>query len=131
MTAWIRWSIAGVCIVFGIATLVAGGRALFGPADVRAALGVILYPLLWFNFLMGGVYCAVGLAVAWQVDWARWAAAAIAGANGAAAIAVYVYWLLGNPVEPRTLGAVLIRLGVWAAIAGILFRGGRVTKSGS
>jgi hypothetical protein len=82
----------------------------------------VLAPVLWFNFLMGPVYIAAGAAIWRAVYWSYAAAWAIAAANTAVGGGVYVYWLLGNAVEPRTLGAVVLRAAVWWIIAFLLGR---------
>jgi len=108
---------AALTIVFGALSLVSGGMVLFGPERVRAAMGVVLLPLLWFNFLMGAAYIVGGVGIWRAASWAGLAAWLIAGANSVACAGVYAYWLVGNPVEPRTLGAVAARAGVWLAVA--------------
>ena len=45
---------AVVAIVFGLATVISGGRALFGGAD----MGAVVPFVLWFNFLAGFAYVA-------------------------------------------------------------------------
>ena len=46
-----------IAIAFGLLTLVSGGRALFGGAD----MGAVVPFVLWFNFLAGFAYVAAGL----------------------------------------------------------------------
>ena len=47
---------AVVAIVFGLATVISGGRALFGGADMGAVVPVVL----WFNFMTGFAYLLAG-----------------------------------------------------------------------
>ena len=47
------WIAAIVAIVFGVLTVVSGGRALFAGAEARAAVGNAVPFVLWFNFLAG------------------------------------------------------------------------------
>ena len=49
--------IAGVAVVFGLATVISGGRALFGGADMGAVVPVVL----WFNFMTGFAYLLAGI----------------------------------------------------------------------
>lgn len=58
-----RWAtaVALIAVVFGIATVIVGGKTLFGGAAVRAAAGNIVSFVLWFNFVAGFAYVAAGL----------------------------------------------------------------------
>ena len=47
-----------IAVIFGLLTIVSGGRALFGGAD----MGAVVPFVLWFNFLAGFAYVAAGLA---------------------------------------------------------------------
>ena len=58
---------AAVAVVFGILTVVSGGRALFGGAD----MGAVVPFVLWFNFLAGFVYVIAGLGLWSGRPWAR------------------------------------------------------------
>ena len=55
-----------IAIAFGLLTLVSGGRALFGGAD----MGAVVPFVLWFNFLAGFAYVAAGLGFWFRTDWA-------------------------------------------------------------
>jgi len=48
---------AAVATVFGLLTIVSGGRALFGGVDMGAAVPFVL----WFNFLAGFAYVLAGI----------------------------------------------------------------------
>lgn len=69
---------AGVAIIFGILTIFAGGRALFGGPEARAAVGNAVPFVLWFNTFAGFAYVAAGLGLLARRRWAAWLAAAIA-----------------------------------------------------
>ncbi|GAA4135280.1 hypothetical protein ACFFTN_26610 [Aminobacter aganoensis] len=47
---------AGVAVAFGLATVLSGGRALFGDVDMGAVVSFVL----WFNFLAGFAYVLSG-----------------------------------------------------------------------
>ena len=113
---------AALAVVFGVLSLTAGVQVLFWPAAAGAARGIVLAPVLWFNFVMGAVYIAAGAGIWRSAHWSLAAAWTIAAANTAVGGGVYVYWLLGNAVEPRTLGAVVLRAAVWWIIAFLLGR---------
>ena len=58
---------AAIAVVFGALTIFAGGRALFGGAD----MGAVVPYVLWFNFLAGFAYVAAGLGLWRGAGWAR------------------------------------------------------------
>lgn len=114
-----RWAIAAalVAIIFGIATIVVGGKTLFGGADERAAAGNIVPFVLLFNFIAGFAYVIAGYGL---FLWKRWAAqlsAAIAVATIAVFIAFGLHVFLGGTFEARTVGAMIIRSAIWIGIA--------------
>jgi len=48
--------LAVIAMAFGALTVFSGGRALFGDAQARAAVGNAVPFVLWFNFLAGFAY---------------------------------------------------------------------------
>lgn len=112
---------AAVAVVFGLLTIVSGGRALFGGADMGAVVGFVLV----FNFLAGFAYVAAGPGL-WQGR--RWAAR-LAFAILAATLVVFAAFgwhvLGGGAFEQRTVGAMILRTVVWAAITAVAFRATR------
>lgn len=113
---------AGIAIAFGALTIVSGGRALFGPTAVRAAVGDAVPFVLWFNFLSGFVYMIVGIAIARRAPWAKWAAIALAAAILVVLALLGWHIAQGRAYEMRTLGAMILRAGVWIMLA-IYLRG--------
>jgi hypothetical protein len=114
-----RWAtiVALVAIIFGIVTIVVGGKTLFGGADERAAAGNIVPFVLWFNFVAGFAYVIAGVGLFWWKRWAAQLSAAIAIATMAVFIAFGIHIFLGGMFEGRTVGAMIIRSAVWIAIA--------------
>jgi hypothetical protein len=57
-----RWAIAAalIAVVFGIVTIIVGGKTPFGGAEERAATGNIAPFVLWFNFVAGFAYVIAG-----------------------------------------------------------------------
>ena len=104
---------AAVAVAFGLLTIVSGAGALFGVAE----MGDVVPFVLWFNFLAGFAYVAAGIGLWRGADWSRGLAIAIAGATALAFLAFLTHVLLGNLYELRTLGAMVMRLGVWTMIA--------------
>jgi hypothetical protein len=59
-------TLAVLSVVFGLLSIFSGGRALFGDAQARVAVGNAVGFVLWFNFLAGFSYVVVGRrSVAW------------------------------------------------------------------
>ena len=113
---------AAAAAVFGLLTLVSGGRALFGDAADRAAVGNAVPFVLWFNFLAGFAYvlAAAGL---WQGQrWGANLAWALAGLTALVALAFGVQVLGGAAFEMRTVGALALRLVFWILVAVIAMR---------
>jgi len=102
---------------FGIATIVSGGRVLFGADDARAAVGQYVPFVLWFNFLAGFAYVGVAAGIARAHRWAGILSAGIAGATLLVFLALGAHALAGGAFEPRTVAAMTLRAGVWTAIA--------------
>ena len=114
-----RWAIAAalVAVVFGIATIIVGGKTLFGGPAIRAAAGNIVPFVLWFNFIAGFAYLIAGLGL---FLWKRWAAslsAAIAIATVTVFVAFGVVVFLGSAFETRTVAAMTFRSVIWIVIA--------------
>ena len=109
---------AGVAIAFGLLTILSGAGALFGVAD----MGDVVPFVLWFNFFAGFAYVAAGVGLWRGANWGRWLSLGIAGATALLFLAFLAHVLLGNAYEPRTLGALVLRLGVWTGIAATAHR---------
>ena len=118
----LRLGLGALAILFGLATLASGGRALFGDAGARAAVGAAVPFVLWFNFLAGFAYVAAGAALIAGLRWAAPLAAAIAGATLLVFLAFGLHVAAGGAYEARTVGAMTLRVGLWAVIALAAFR---------
>ena len=105
--------VAIIAIVFGLLTIVSGGRALFGGAD----MGAVVPFVLWFNFLAGFAYVVAGLGLWRQTGWATALAAGIALATAAVFAAFLWHVWTGAAYEARTMGAMGLRLAIWVTIA--------------
>jgi hypothetical protein len=108
-------------VVFGLATVASGGRALFGGADMGAAVPVVL----WFNFAAGFAYVAAGVGLWRGARWAPGLSLAIAFATAAVFAAFLWHVAQGGAYEARTVGAMTLRLLVWTVIAALAIRAGR------
>jgi hypothetical protein len=110
-----------VAVVFGLLTIVSGGRALFGGAD----MGAVVPFVLWFNFLAGFAYVLAGLGLWYRTNWATGLSLVIALAT--AAVFAGFLWQVwtGTAYEARTMGAMGLRLAVWTMISIAAIRVGR------
>ena len=108
----IRRALAVVAVLFGIATLVAGGRVLLG-----ADPGYVVYrPLLAYNTAMGAASVAAGL-LAWvDARRATYLAAAIFVLNGLVLGAIAWRYTHAGDVAVESLRAMTLRTGVWLVL---------------
>jgi hypothetical protein len=109
----IRRTAAGVAVLFGLATLVAGLRVLLGRSDPGYP---VFGPLLAFNTVMGAAYVAVGAAAWRSIRWGRNGAGAVLLLNLAAWLAVLVLGAARGGVAPESLRAMGFRAGIWFAL---------------
>ena len=108
----IRRALAVVAVLFGIATLVAGGRVLLG-----ADPGYVVYrPLLAYNTAMGAAYVAAGLLVWVDARRATYLAAAIFVLNGLVLGAIAWRYTHAGGVAVESLRAMTLRTGVWLVL---------------
>lgn len=113
---------AAVALVFGALTVVSGGLALFGGAEAREAVGDAVPFVLWFNFLAGFAYVATGYGLALGRRWAPWMSLLILAATTLVFAAFGLHVFGGGAYEARTVGAMVLRTAVWAAISAVAMR---------
>ena len=82
----------------------------------RLAAGSYVPFVLWFNFLAGFVYVSAGAGLWVRRRWAVWLALSIAVGTAVAFAALGIHILRGGAFEARTVAAMTLRTGVWAAI---------------
>ncbi|PYF08726.1 hypothetical protein C8J30_11154 [Rhodobacter viridis] len=109
---------APIATLFGLATILSGGRVLFGGVD----MGIVVPFVLWFNFGAGFAYVAAGLGLWRGAGWARWLAFALAVSTGIVFAAFLAHVLDGGAYEARTMAVMMLRLCVWSAIATLALR---------
>lgn len=114
-----RWALiaAAVAVVFGVLTVLSGGQALFGGEAARAAVGDAVTFVLWFNFIAGFFYLLAGVGLFFWRRWAAQLSAAIAVATVVVFAAFGWHVATGGAFEMRTVGAMILRSGIWIAIA--------------
>jgi hypothetical protein len=109
--------VAAGAALFGLATLVSGGRVLFGPEAARAAAGAVVPFVLWFNFGAGFAYLAAAYGLWRGRRWAAPLALGIALATLGVFAAFGLWVAAGAGYEPRTVAALALRSAVWLAVA--------------
>jgi hypothetical protein len=106
-------TVAVVAAVFGLATIVAGGRVLMGWSDP----GYVVYrPLLVYNTAMGVAYLAAGVVIGRSLHWGRYAAATIFVLNLVVLGAIVFLYAAGGSVAIESLRAMTFRTAVWLAL---------------
>ena len=106
-----------IAVLFGVVTLYSGGAVLFVDGHGRAAAGNFVPFVLWFNFVAGFAYIAAGIGLYLWQGWAIKLSMLIAGLTLLVALAFGLHVLFGGSFEPRTVGAMGLRIAVWLAIA--------------
>lgn len=104
---------------FGLLTLRSGGAVLFGPPEAAQAAGRVVPFVLWFNFLAGFAYLAAAAGLWLAARWGAWTAAAIAAATALAFALLGLAVASGAAYEMRTVWAMALRTGFWAAVAAL------------
>ncbi len=104
-----------VAALFGLLTVFSGGMALTGNKEVGNAVPFVL----WFNFLAGFAYLAAAYGLAKRLDWGLKLSIWIAIATALVFAAFGVVVMQGAAYETRTVGAMVIRTGVWVVISAV------------
>ncbi|WP_334150742.1 hypothetical protein [Hyphomicrobium sp.] len=114
--------LGATAILFGILTVISGGRVLFGNVATQAAAGAVIPFVLWFNFAAGFAYVAAGFGLMARKRWAVWLSIVIATATVLVFAAFGVHVWSGGAYELRTVGAMSLRSSVWVGIAAVASR---------
>jgi hypothetical protein len=115
--AALRWLVAGVAVLFGIATIVSGGRVLLGVGGAREAAGAYVPFVVAFNFAAGFAYVAAGVGLGLRRRWSAGLAAAIAVATLLVFAAFGLLVATRGAFERRTVAAMVFRSAFWIAYA--------------
>jgi hypothetical protein len=107
-----------VAVIFGLMTIVSGWRALFGGVDMGAVVPFVLR----FNFAAGFAYMLAGAGLWRGAPWAPALSTGIALATAAVFAAFLWHVWQGEAYETRTMGAMILRAGIWTAIAAAAIR---------
>ena len=117
----VNW-MAIAAIVFGVMTVLTGGRALFGSLESRAGFGNAVPFVLWFNFLAGFVYIVAGAGLLLCRHWAVYTSLFVAVSTILVFVAFGVHVIGGGAFERRTIGALTIRSIFWIAVTIVSIR---------
>ena len=118
-----KWAmpIAKFAIVFGVVTIISGGKSLFTEGG-RVAAGDYVPFVLWFNFVSGFAYAAAGIGLVQRRAWSGRLALVIAAATCVVFIGFGVHILVGGAYEMRTVMAMVLRSGFWLSVARLFYR---------
>lgn len=103
---------AAIAVLFGLATLFAGGRVLLGSDPGYE----VFRPLLLYNTAMGVAYLAAGVTVWRSVMAGRYAAGAIVLLNLLVLMGILVVFRSGGAVAVDSLRAMTLRTVVWLVL---------------
>ena len=117
----VNW-MAIAAIVFGVMTVLTGGRALFGSLESRADFGNAVPFVLWFNFLAGFVYIVAGAGLLLCRRWAVYISLFVAVSTTLVFVVFGVHVIGGGAFERRTIGALIIRSLFWIAVTIVSIR---------
>jgi hypothetical protein len=104
-------------VLFGVATVISGGRVLFGGDAARQAAGAYVPWVLWFNTVAGLAYVGAGVGLWLRQSWAARLSVAIAVASVLVFAALGVHMALGGAYEVRTVAAMTLRCAFWIGMA--------------
>lgn len=100
---------ATVAVLFGLATLFAGGRVLLGSDPGY----VVFRPLLIYNTAMGMAYLAAGITIWRNINAGRYAAGTIFLLNLLVLVGILLVYRSGGAVAVDSLRAMSFRTVVW------------------
>lgn len=113
---------AAVAVLFGVATVMAGGRVLLGISDPGY---VVFRPLLVYNTGMGVAYVAAGVAMWRCLRCGTRAAAIVFALNLLVLVAIFAVHSSGGAVAVESLRAMSFRTAVWLGLLAVLLGVGR------
>lgn len=103
---------AAVAVLFGVATIFAGGRVLLGSDPGY----VVFRPLLIYNTAMGVAYLAAGLTIWRSLNRGRYVAGAVFLLNLFVLVGIILIYSSGGAVAMDSLRAMTLRTVVWLGL---------------
>ena len=116
-------TLAVVGFIFGAVSVVSGGQVVLGPEENRIAAGDFVPFVVWFNFFIGFAYMASAVGLYRRASWGAHLAITIAAATALVFAAFGVHIFMDGAFEARTVGAMVLRTGVWIGIACVARQG--------
>ena len=116
---WIG-ALAISAIIFGLLTIISGGRTLIDVEAQQRAGNYVAF-VLWFNFVAGFAYVSAGVGLWFQQRWAVWLSFAIAAATLLIFAAFGLQIWRGGSYEMRTVAAMGLRALTWLAISAVAY----------
>jgi len=110
--------LAVIALIFGIASIFSGGQILFGADVARAVAGDYIPFVVWSNFIAGFAYIVAAIGLLRRSRWGAHLALAIAVATLIVFAALGIAIFSGEAFEIRTIGAMILRAGLWLALTG-------------
>ena len=111
--------LAGIAILFGIATLASGGNALLELHGPEKPTAQIIPFVLYFNFAAGFAYIVTGAGLMLKRGWAPVSAMAIAVATIVVFLALGIWIWAGAAYEIRTVVAMSLRTAFWLGVSAV------------
>lgn len=112
----INFWLALVFIIFGVITVISGGRSLFTVAGFNSR-GQIVPVVLWYNFVAGFFYIIVGISTFKLKSCAKKVSAILAISSIIVLIYLINYIFQGGIYENKTLFAMSFRTIFWTIFA--------------
>lgn len=109
----VRRTASVVAALFGLATIVVGGRVLTGLSHPGY---VVFRPLLIYNTAMGAVYLGASIAMWRSLLWGTRAAAVIFVLNLLVSGGIVILYTAGSAVAIQSLRAMTLRTAVWLGL---------------
>ena len=122
MTLTKKYLLPTIAIVFGLLTILSGGKVIFGASIYQEMAGNYVPFVLWFNFLAGFAYVAAGIALLKQKSCGIWLSLAIASLTLIVFALLGFHIVSGHAYEMRTVMAMILRSGVWASIFALSYK---------
>ncbi len=113
-------AMALLAIIFGIMTIISGGKVLTNE-EAEIAAGHYVGFVVWFNTIMGFMYVSTGIGLYGQKRWSFKHAIFITVATLLVFAAFGMHILNGGAYEVRTVFAMTFRLIVWVAISMVAY----------
>lgn len=114
-------ALAIFAVLFGLLTIVSGGRTLVS-AEARRLAGNYVAFVLWFNFLAGFVYVIAGAGLWARRRWSLWLSVALATATMIIFAAFGLQIWMGGRFEMRTVAAMSVRAIFWIIVSVVSYQ---------